>query len=210
MSISLAASLRISPILGAQTGSASNTEHPVLSMDTAIQVNDVSSDTVFQGLLRIARENQIPMGIVVADSPEEVVCEKHLTLGSGKKSIADLVSDLRYVVPAYKSQITEGVLEITPNISSKNLSQFLDLRLEQFRTNSEPHVLLADSLWTWIRARIAPGSGSNSETLFSLNAPKVRALNLTDRSVNSILDTIAKEGAGAAWVLHASKLESAY
>lgn len=206
LTFSLACSLLTSFAPGSLTGSQDATQ-PSLSMDTIIRVGDSLSGKAFQNVLTLAQQNRIPLGIVVQDSPPEALCENSLTLEPGTMTISDLIAAVQSSAPGYVVQITNGVLEIHPKMSPTNVSAFLDLKISRFQSPPRPLVLLGSSLWMGIRGVIAPGESTATDMLFSLSAETVPGLNITNQSINTILDTIARKGSGGVWVLHAAKLK---
>lgn len=203
LALSLAWSLLTSLAAGGPT-EPQKTTHPRLSEDTIIRVGGAGK--TFQNLLTIAQQNRIPLGVVVGPGRSEAICERSLSLEPGDRKVSDLIAAVRSSTPGYEAQIASGVLEIRPEKLQVGVSTFLDLHITRFESHPKPHVGLGSSLWMAIRGVIAPGKGTDTETLVSLDAEKVPGLTLTDQSVHSILDTIASAGSGGIWVLHAAKL----
>jgi hypothetical protein len=206
VTFSLACSLLMSSVSGDLAGHQDSAQ-PSLSMETIIQVVDSSPHKVLQSVLSTAQQNRIPIGIVEGDSLADALCEKSLTLTPGKMTVSDFVAALQSSTLGYTGQIKNGVLEIRPQGSPNNVSAFLDLPISRFQSPSSPHIIFGSSLWMAIRGVIAPGEGTATDMLFSLDAETVPGLDIANKSVDFILDAIVKQGSGGVWVLHTAKLK---
>jgi hypothetical protein len=117
------------------------------------------------------------------------------------------IAEINSTVPGHKAEFERGVLKVYPLDANKTTQTFLNLHIPEFHSRPDTHQGLGIDLWMFIRAAIAPGQGTGFVGGSSTKREIVPAMDVTDQSVDTILDTIARKGAGAAWVLQSSKIE---
>jgi len=179
-------------------------KHPPIALNTALQLEGASTEPAFRELLTIGVDNHMPIGIVLGAEPS--LCYVPLEDSPGKITVAELIATINAKVPGYRAELQDGVLDIAPVDLPSEVARLLDMRLAEFHSGDDLHTLMGSTLWTFIRAAIAPDEGTAGGGQSSTMVEKVPGMSVTDQTVRSILNSIVDKGSGGAWILHTSKV----
>jgi hypothetical protein len=175
-----------------------------LGPDSEIVISDLAP-SAFHTIVNTGIENRVPMGIVI-DSKHRL-CETVMNVGRRREKLRRFIAEINSTVPGYKAEFERGVLKVYPLDANKTTQTFLNLHIPEFHSRPDTHQGLGIDLWMFIRAAIAPGQGTGFVGGSSTKREIVPAMDVTDQSVDTILDAIVRKGGGAAWVLQSSKIE---
>lgn len=181
--------------------------HPLITTDTVIRIPETSAHSALHDLLAVAYDNHIPMGITLGDGPDEDICRATLDVQAGTMKIGELMAAIAAAAPRYGTNIQNGVLEVAPTAPSDAAVRFMNIRLNHFQSGSGDHRSLGLPLWRAIRGILAPGEGSNFVYPVSLSAETVQGVDVTNETVESIMDMIVDKGNGGVWILNSSQVK---
>jgi hypothetical protein len=200
----LASALRLSLIFAATQCGMSE---PVTASTLIHVVNPIHSRG-YLGLIEATAANALPLGIVLDASPETGTCSHHFDLPAGDIPLSSLIRVINSSFPNHRAMLRNGVLEITPWPLPPHVGDFLNLKLDHFRSNADTDEGHSVSLWMWVRAVIAPHEGTAYEGFSSSHPETVQPLELREQSVEAILNDIAGLGKGGLWILRAADLKT--
>lgn len=182
--------------------------HKSFSESSIIEMNTPVNGPALPTLLRVARNNHLPLGIVLESSPDQGICDGSLKLVSGEVTISELLSKVNAAMPRYHAHLQGGMIYVRPIDIPQAAGQLLSFKLNRFDQPPETHAQLGANLWMNIRLTIAPNEAASGSGFGSTMAEKVPAISMTDSSVETILDRIVDQGDGAMWVLYSGHIKS--
>ena len=182
----------------------SNT-HPSITPNSVLHLAKPSGESAFRDLLTVGVDNHMPIGFVIGAEPS--ICQVSFERKEGDVTVAELIAMINAQVPGYYADLHGGVINIIPKPLPEKTATFLNIRLTEFHSEPAPHNLLGANLWMFIRSVLAPDQGTGFVGGTSSAAERVPGMNMSNQTVQSILNAIVDKGSGGLWILYTSKIK---
>lgn len=174
---------------------------PEATLDSTVSVGKrPGSDSVLQQLVQIGDRNHLPLGIGIGFDKNSSICRNDWGIPEGAITLGQLTSVLNRELPGFHVELQNGVLNVIPLSVSPGMTEMLDLKLPEFRSNPETQSMLAISLWLFVRAVIAPQEGTGYVGASSTSEQLVGGMSLKDTTVRQVLNQIVAQADGALWI----------
>jgi hypothetical protein len=178
------------------TDVASQAKGPGKSLDPLVSAFAVRGIPASTALLKLSKTGNVPIGIVVQG---EELCSTQVSYSAENSPASVIASGIAAQVPGYAaSGAGSSLIVIGPISPAPVTSKFLGLIDKRYAVKGNLQTL-ATMLWVHILAILRPDQGSAGSILGSTN-DRVFGVELTDASVEQILDRIATETNGT-WIL---------
>ena len=155
-------------------------------------------EPAIQAALRFGMENKIPLGLVLASSS---LCETMTDFQSDNATVLDTLEGLASRMPQYAWSIEDGTAVLKPRVAPQSASTLLDMVIPHFAAPLGPLKEQRLYLWMDVRAILRPNEGTLLNFLTSEAEPKFPPLQLTNVSVEQILNRLVSRQPYAAWIL---------
>lgn len=165
---------------------------------TTLVKHPAASTNALSALAEVGSKNRIPIGIVVEGRS---LCTAHFTGSDETVTIGELVEELKSRIPDYTAEIKNNTLFIHPRAMTVPTIDALNLMIPRFTSQPGNIHALRISLWMFIRAVLVPQQGSAFEGEIPGGAEKLPPIQISNSTVEDILDRIVTAGQGGLWVL---------
>lgn len=182
--------------------------HRAISLYSTVQISKASAGSAFSDLVAVGLQNHLPIGIVIGEGQDQDICRVRLNFTQETMTVADLIALIDAGLPGYQAELKNGVLDLTPNQLSDNTARFLGMRLARFHAPPQPQLDMGYALWGYIYGILAPEAGRNLSHLGSMSAETEPGIDVSNASVESILNRIVDKGNGGLWFLRTSQLRT--
>jgi hypothetical protein len=158
---------------------------------------EAGSLDVFHAVLKLAADNDLPLGIVRFES--QSMCTAPAKASYKRIPVIDVFSNL---LSSTASNVfyQRGVVEIRPNVISGPARALLSMRFDDFYGPSTTAQGLGIILSGYITSRLHPGQGYAGDILDNTSAEHLAAFHLRNASVEEILDYTVARGTKGMWL----------
>lgn len=158
-----------------------------------------SQGPALEQIISIAKDNDIPLGIVVEN---DTLCRDRLKLTVGDVNLGSLIDNINAQMRGYRLHIDHGTLILGPISENENTKRLLSTNLAYFRPDSSTMQGLSQYLWTYIRAAINPNEGSVTSVISNPDDPVISGFDMEGPvHVVNVLNKIVQQNSGGVWVL---------
>ena len=178
---------------------AARSGQPMTTLRTIIHV-EPSTDSPLRDVVKIGFSNHLPLGLALGTGIDANICRGNLELVAGDITVAELIDHLNRQLPGYHSSLEDGIIDVTAKKLSQGGAHLLNLILPEFRANRATAELMAFTLWTFVRASIAPQAATGFVGAESSGAEPLEPMELRNATARQILNRIVGQGKGAVWV----------
>ena len=170
------------------------------ALDTTVKDFSLDGKPAVEGLLGLAYEYRLPMGIEYMDvnlvhKPVKV----HLRNVTVREAIEMLLKPLR----EYRVSFSEGLVEVYSPGARRDRSNILNISIEHFEVSRVDALQASTNLQGEIFAKLHPGVGFGGDTPYGQTAPSEPrvTLSLDHLKVYEILDAIVAKDGAAMWLV---------
>lgn len=172
-----------------------------LRLDTRVQTYDLSAGSFAAGLVRVASDFHVPMGIAWIDTDS---AKTKLTLHWRDTTLRQIIATIAKSQPGYEVHVSNGVVHVYVKTVSKG-NNFLFLAVKAFSVHREPVQMAERKLKNTISSTInpiVPGQGGIGGTLITKTGePKIDVQELRNVMVQDVLDTLATISRKKVWIV---------
>lgn len=180
-------------------------KHPRVQPETILAVQPAESQSAFQQLLKIGVANHMPIGMVIGVEPS--ICRAPLALNSDQQTVKELIANINTNLPGYHASLQDGVLEVLPTALPDEVSTLLNMRLQSVGIPANSIDMMGSELWMHIRLMLAPDQGATFGGMSSSLLEIAPGFQVTNQTVNSILNRVVDAANGGVWILQTSMVK---
>jgi hypothetical protein len=148
-------------------------------------------------ILRFGIENGIPLRLIASG---DHLCSK-IELTVRNQTAGEVVDAIVKQVDGYQWSVKDGVLAIEPRTLSSSTAKLLTTQIPQFHVGPATTQDFEQLLWMFTKAVINPQKGYLLGHIDSADAAKIPRVEMSDATVEQILDNVVKQGGAGAWIL---------
>lgn len=157
------------------------------------------NESVYSALLRFGRENHIPLGLIVNAELCSTNVEK---IDARQASVGAVLGKLADKIPSYVWKLEDSVVVVIPKSTPDATSDFLGLKVAPINIGEGVLQVQGAFAWMSMKAPIRPNEGTAFDMLTSVTAQHWPSLNLTNNTVEQVLNHLVGRKTGGAWVLY--------
>jgi hypothetical protein len=160
---------------------------------------DSRGGDILHGLLRLASERHLAMGMVLETSGK--LCDRPRSSHFDDATLAEVIDGL-LAGSGNKWFLRNGALEVRPNHVAEPETRILDMRFDVFNGMNTTIQGLGVILAGYVQSRLSGGGGIAGDILSSPDSEVIPPFTLRNVSVEQIADYIVSKGTKGAWLLY--------
>lgn len=155
-------------------------------------------EPAIQAILRLGLESKVPIGIIETD---EQLCKAKVDVAAQGQTPLQIIAALIAQVSGYSWSVKDGVLSVQPANMPDGPVRLLSIAIPRFAAPEGTLDSQRAILWMQIRGVLEPGEGTAVSVMRSLKAQTFPPIDMSNATVEQILDRIVSRAPGGAWVL---------
>jgi len=175
--------------------------HPQSSLtaNTKLGGTGVIHQNALDYLIDMGLRNNVSLGIVIEG---DSLCAHRFKESNEESTLRNLIAQIEAQVPGYTGEVRSGSVFVHPKTMQPQTMAVLSLVVPEFSTQKSDPQQVGVSLWMYIRAVLVPNEGSAFVGGSRSHEEAIDPFEITNATVESILDLIMTKEKGGLWVMH--------